>query len=388
MKSYYDSSTYMSNLKEALTSVPVLRNLGGRSLLLTGAGGLICSSIADIVITYNEGILRREAGTGAVADAGSSGVEAGDGSDTAASADAGRNDELIHLYLTGRSIERLRQRFSKYVDREYITFLEYDVTTPCILEVSADYIIHGAGNAVPGKMMSRPVDTMTANIFGTDELLRYAARVGSKRLLYISSSEVYGQKESMEPFTESEYGYVDLLSVRSCYPVAKRAAETLCVSHGAQNHVSTVIVRPGHIYGPTATETDNRISAQFAHDAAAGKALGLKSSGAQIRSYCHVLDCASAILYVLIKGEDAAAYNISNSSSIISIRQLTEYYAAAAGVPVTVGEMTEEEKRSFSPSDNLSLNSDRLEALGWRGVFDARKGTSDTIRVLRDCIED
>ena len=67
--------------------------------------------------------------------------------------------------------------------------------------------------------------------------------------------------------------------------------------------IAVSIVRPGHIYGPTATRKDNRVSTAFAYNASDGKDIIMKSDGAQIRSYCYMLDCASAILYVLLKGK-------------------------------------------------------------------------------------
>lgn len=122
-----------------------------------------------------------------------------------------------------------------------------------------------------------------------------------KRLLYVSSSEVYGNKTGNQPYKEKDYGYVDILNQRACYPSAKRAAETLCTAYGQEYGLDTVIVRPGHIYGPTITETDSRASAQFTQNAIEGEDIVMKSAGMQMRSYCYVLDCAYPILaYVKI----------------------------------------------------------------------------------------
>ena len=72
-----------------------------------------------------------------------------------------------------------------------------------------------------------PVETMLANIMGLNELLAAADKTQLKRILYISSSEVYGVNKSFEPYKEDDLGYVDILSPRSSYPSSKRAAETL-----------------------------------------------------------------------------------------------------------------------------------------------------------------
>jgi len=145
-----------------------------------------------------------------------------------------------------------------------------------------------------------------------------------------------------------------------------------------------VIVRPGHIYGPTARRQDSRVSSAFAYDAADGKDLVMKSDGAQIRSYCHALDTATAMLAVLLLGETGEAYNISNPDAICSIREMAELLAKEAGVKTSFAEPTAEEKTAFNPMNNSSLNSEKLEGLGWKGIFDAETGFAHTIRVIRE----
>ena len=62
-----------------------------------------------------------------------------------------------------------------------------------------------------------------------------------------------------------------------------------------------------------------------------GEDIILKSEGQQIRSYCHVMDCASALFYILLRGKDGEAYNIANRESILSIKELAEMIANMAG---------------------------------------------------------
>jgi nucleoside-diphosphate-sugar epimerase len=229
-----------------------------------------------------------------------------------------------------------------------------------------------------------PVDTMLSNVDGVKNLLDYAKNKKSERVLYISSSEVYGKKETMNPFSENDLGYVDLLSPRSSYPMAKRASETLCVAYSEQYGVDSVIVRPGHIYGPTATPNDTRVSSLFAYMSAKGEDIEMKGDGKQLRSYCHCLDCASAILTVLLCGEKAKAYNISNPNSIIDIMKMTEITAKAGGVKIIKAVVSDSDKRIFNPMDNSSLSSSLLESLGWSGVIGAEEGLTDTVKILRE----
>ena len=82
------------------------------------------------------------------------------------------------------------------VDRDDFSFVAYDASkTNNYIDVHADYIIHGASNASPDMIVKEPVETMLSNFLGMKYLLDYAKETGAKRLLYISSSEVYGAKD-------------------------------------------------------------------------------------------------------------------------------------------------------------------------------------------------
>jgi nucleoside-diphosphate-sugar epimerase len=148
--------------------------------------------------------------------------------------------------------------------------------------------------------------------------------------------------------------------------------------------LDTVIARPGHIYGPTITTSDNRASAQFTRNAVAGEDIVLKSAGSQLRSYCYVLDCASAILTVLINGETGNAYNISNPNSIVTISDIAKALANAANKKVVYDEMSELEKKGANMMTNSSLNSKKLEALGWSAEFSLEEGTRKTVEILKE----
>lgn len=346
----YRSNLWMSDLDESVHSLPELVTLENKSILITGATGLICSAVVDIIMRYNE---------------------------------KNKGGEIV-VFAAGRSEERFKKRFSHYIGKPYLRFVQYDATKENELDIECDYIIHGASNSSPTKYVSEAVETMIENFIGMKNLLDFARLHGVKRALYISSSEVYGKKENNLPYDEDEYGYVDLLSPRSSYAVSKRATETLCVSYASEYNLETVIVRPGHIYGPTASPKDNRVSSVWACDVAQGKDIVMKSDGAQIRSYCYCLDCASAILKVLIDGKNCHAYNISNPVAIVTIREMAQILAKNGNVALKMELPSDAEKQAFNPMSNSSLNSDSLQKLGWKGLFDAERGFGHTVKILRE----
>lgn len=345
----YDSVLWVSDLDEAAASLPELSELAGKSVMITGCTGLICSAVADVLLRWNE-----------------------------------THEGKITILAAGRNEERALARFSPYSKEAWFSFVPFDAASQGnALTLPCDYIIHGAGNASPNKIVREPVETMLSHFLGMRGLLDYARQSDATRVLCISSSEVYGRKENDRPYRTDEYGYIDLLSARNSYSVAKRAAETLCVSYYEEYGVGSVIVRPGHIYGPTASETDNRVSSAWAFDAARGTDIVMKSDGAQIRSYCYCLDAATAILKVMLRGETLRAYNISHPDSVLSIRDMAEILSKAGGVRLRMELPTEAERKGFNPMTNSSLDSTELLSLGWRGLFDAERGFSHTVEILR-----
>lgn len=345
-----ENKIWVEDLDETADHLPELKMLAGTSILITGCTGLICSAMTDLLIRWNTA-----------------------------------HDQKISILAAGRSKDKIRARFEPYQNEPWFHAVLFDAaSSENKLPTSCDYILHGAGNASPNKIMKEPVETMISNFLGVKNLLDYAGKQGIRRLLYISSSEVYGKKEGDIAYQEDEYGYIDLLNPRNSYSVGKRATETLCASYAYEYGKDSVIVRPGHIYGPTASETDNRVSSAWAFAVARGESIVMKSDGAQLRSYCYNLDCATAILTVLLKGESLQAYNISNPDSIISIRQMAEILTSTAGVPLITELPTERERKAFNPMGNSSLDSTKLQKLGWKGWFDAEKGLSHTVNILRD----
>ena len=348
----YDTKQWIEDIDTVIKVLPELDDIAGRSILITGAAGLICSSVVDILFRYND-----------------------------------THENKIQILAAGRCIERMSARFGKQVNRPDFSFVIYDASkTDNSIDVKADYILHGASNASPDMIVKEPVETMVSNFLGMKYLLDYAKETETKRILYISSSEVYGAKDGNEPYKEGEYGYIDLLKSRNSYSIGKCAAETMCVSYADEYGVESVIVRPGHIYGPTASPYDVRVGSAWVYAVAKGEDLVMKSDGSQIRSYVYSLDCASAMLKVLLSGENCHAYNISNPNSIITIRELGELLSKAGGVELKAELPTEEEKKGFNPMSNSSLEAKSLLELGWKGCFDAETGLKHTVEILRELI--
>ena len=282
------------------------------------------------------------------------------------------------VYASGRNQARAMERFKDFANDESFHFLKYDVIEPLDSDIRFDYIIHAASNGSPNFFAQKPVEVMKSNLYGLVNLMEYGLSHGMKRMLYVSSGEVYGEGDG-RVFTEDYSGYVDCTKPRSCYPSSKRAAETLCVSYVEEYGADVVIARPCHTYGPHFTEQDNRVYAQFFRNVLRGEDIVMKSTGEQFRSWCYVVDCVSALLHILLKGKCGEAYNIADEKSNISIRELAETIARIGGKKVVIDVPDADEKKGFNIVMKSIFSVGKLEGLGWKAHSSIEKGLINAI---------
>lgn len=341
------TNTYIEDLQMVSKTIKNIDMLKGKKVLVAGATGMIGSGIVDILMNLNM-----------------------------------EQDYDTTVYAASRNQRSSKKRFLRYEENSLFKFVFYDTVKELQFPKDIDFIIYAACYADPNEYNNHPVEIMMSNFLGMSKIFEYSRNNGIQRVVYISSSEIYGIKEENTPYSETDYGFVDISNPRMSYASSKRATETLCASYLKEYNIPYIIARPGHIYGPTVLDSDTKASSQFARAAKKGENIILKSKGSQIRSYCYVLDCASAILSILINGDIGEAYNISNKDSVISIRQLAEEFAKAAGVKVEFENPSMQEKQVFNPMDNSSLNSSKIERIGWSGMFSPEMGVRRTLEAI------
>lgn len=332
---------YENHMRDYMRTVD-LDFLKGKTVLITGATGLVGSAVADALCI---------------------------------------SGKKIRVLGVGRSCERAAKRFAySWFTKDNFTFVEHDVTLPLRLVDSLDFIIHAASPAYPAVFVKYPVETMTANFLGTLNLLELARKKQAK-FLFVSSGEVYGEIDKTVK-EEQDYGYIDTMHSRSCYPNSKRAAETLCVAYAEEYGVRSIVTRLSHVYGPTMTDGDNRVSSDFIRKAKNGKDLIMHSAGTTVRSYTYVLDAASGIICALQKGKSGEAYNVADENKVITIRQLAEITAEAGKVSFSIDVPDVTEKGATSITRQV-MSGAKLRELGWRCRYEFARGVRETLSSLQ-----
>jgi UDP-glucuronate decarboxylase len=188
-----------------------------------------------------------------------------------------------------------KRNISHLMQNHHFELIRHDVTEPILLEV--DRIYNLACPASPIHYQYNPVKTTKTSVMGAINMLGIAKRVRA-RILQASTSEVYGDPQ-VHPQTESYWGNVNTLGIRSCYDEGKRVAETLMMDYHRQNNVDIRIIRIFNTYGPKMAENDGRVVSNFILQALKGEDITVYGKGEQTRSFCFVSDLVEGMVRMM-----------------------------------------------------------------------------------------
>ena len=386
-----ENKLYMEDI-DRVAELPIeWEKLQGKSIMISGAIGMIGSTLIDVLMRKN-----------AVSSLG------------------------VTVIALGRSAAKAGERFAEYLGSGNFCFAECDINDRESLEegvskalkaggdarsalsdaqgtemagnagraagaaegaagVRVDYVFHAASNTHPRAYANDPIGTVVTNIIGLNNLLDFAADHGCERFLFASSNEVYGENRGdTELFDEKYCGYIDCNTMRAGYPESKRAGEALCQAYIRQKNLDVVIPRFTRSFGPRLLESDTKALSQFLHKAVAGEDIVLKSEGTQFYSYTYVCDAVAGMLYCLMRGECGEAYNIADVSCDITLRDLAKILADTAGKKVVFELPDAVEAAGYSKATKARLDSAKLQALGWKAMFDIHTGLEHTVRILKE----
>lgn len=340
---------YIKNLSEYAQYKLDWKKLSNSVVLLTGGTGLVGRYLTDLIMYKNI------------------------------------NDNLnLTIVSLCRNLEKAKGMFSEYLNSSNFKILVGDVRQKITYDGNIDYIIHAASNTYPVLYATDPVGTISTGIIGTNNLLDFGVNKKIKKFIYISSFEVYGTVNGIKEIGEEDFGFVNTTILRSCYPVSKRASESLCIAFSEQYGIDTSIVRLSRVFGPTMNLESSLATAQFIKGALSDTDIVLKSDGMQMYSYNYVGDAVMAILTVLIKGKDQEAYNVADIKFNAKLRDFASIVADTVNKKVIFDLPDEVEKKGFSNSLMSVLNSNKIKDLGWYTDKDLKYRISETIKILKN----
>lgn len=187
-----------------------------------------------------------------------------------------------------------------------------------------DYIIHTAGIASPEHYRANPLLTIDVTINVTKSLLE-RAKTDNSRMLFFSSSEIYGDPfPEFVPTNEEYRGNVSTRGPRACYDESKRLGETLCWIYQTYFNVHVCIARPFNVYGPGMMPKDYRVLPNFATQIAKKEPLKIYGSGKQTRTFCYISDAIIGFMKILLDSKTPDVFNVGNPTPEVSMIELTQ----------------------------------------------------------------
>lgn len=343
---YYEKNQYKIEIKDILKYEDMFKILKDKVVVITGTRGLIGSMLVDTIMFAN------------------------------------RSYHLnCKIYGVVRNLESARQRFAKYEGMDCFKLVLSDINKDSIPIVeNIDYLIHGASNTHPLYYSMRPIETIQTNTIGTNNVLEFASSHGCNRFIFMSSVEIYGEnKGDVDKFDENYLGYINSNTLRAGYPEGKRLGESLCQAYIKEKNLDCVILRISRAYGPGLLKEDTKALSQFISKAKHKENIILKSKGDQFYSYVYVTDVVSAILFLLAKGVKGEAYNVSGTSSDITLADLANYIAKLAGTNVMFDLPDIKEAEGYSKATKALLDTTKISDLGWNSRYSIKEGIQRTL---------
>lgn len=345
----YNSKLYKEDIQYVSQLDLPWDKLYGKSILISGATGLIGSFLVDVLMCKNQHGLN------------------------------------CKVHALSRNAQKASARFSEWKDNPNLVFISYDINKPFVRDDidNMDFVIHMASNTHPMQYSTEPISTITTNIIGLQNMLDFAVEHKAIRFVFTSSNEIYGENRGdVELFEEDYCGYINCNTLRAGYPESKRCGEALCQAYIAQRGLDVVIPRLTRSYGPTMIMNDTKAISQFIKKGIAGEDIVLKSKGTQYYSYTYVSDAVSGLLYVILKGETGETYNIADERSDIMLKDLAAAIADKSKVKVVFETPDSIEAAGYSKATKARLDGSKLKLIGWSAKYDIQQGIERTIGIL------
>jgi UDP-glucose 4-epimerase len=200
-------------------------------------------------------------------------------------------------------------------DAEFVQGNITDSKAANIAIKNADIVIHLAATLGVINTEENPIKTLDTNIFGTKNVLDACKNNNVKKIIFSSSSEIYGEPTKI-PINET-----DKVMPITNYGISKLAAEEYIKAYSKNFGITYTILRLFNIYGEK--QRSEWVMSEFVNQAIKNQEIMIHGNGSQIRAFCHVNDAVKGFEMTLKKGNNDT-FNIGNDTEPISIKELAE----------------------------------------------------------------
>jgi len=254
------------------------------------------------------------------------------------------------------------------IEHENLYFINKSIMDNLTEDIKgSDIVYHFAAILGVDNSDNKPLETMKINLEGSVNVFKSVMEAGVKRVMYVSSSEVYGEPRELPIKEDSVKGPV------STYGVSKLAAEIYAKAYTREFGTDMRIVRFFNVYGPR--QSNNFVIPIFINKALENKPLKVFGDGSQTRCFTYVEDAVNGILTVVEKGKKGEAYNIGNNkpTTILELAQIIKDLTESKEeiIKEDYGEKTRLKEREI---EYRIPDISKMKALGWEPKTMVREG--------------
>ena len=271
-----------------------------------------------------------------------------------------------------------KRNISHLIGKPNFELIRHDLVQPIFLEV--DQIYNFACPASPVHYQYNPVKTVKTSVMGTINMLGLAKRLKAK-ILQASTSEVYGDPQQ-HPQTESYWGHVNPIGMRSCYDEGKRVAETLMMDYHRQNKVDVKIIRIFNTYGPRMAVSDGRVVSNFIVQALRNEPITIYGNGEHTRSFCYATDLIDGCFRMMNSENFTGPVNLGNPREF-TISELAELTLKMTGSKSKLVHKPLPKDDPTRRRPDISLAQSKL---GWQPKVHLEEGLTKTVDYFRGMI--
>jgi len=194
-------------------------------------------------------------------------------------------------------------------------------------------VLHLASIAGVSSHYENPYRTLETNLIGTHNILTVSKFCKIEKLVYFSTSEVYGDC-AYDADEECGFNAGSINDFRWSYSISKLASESLVLRYAELNDFKAYVVRPFNIYGPR--QLGEGAIGNFIRAIISNKPMRIYNKGISIRAWCYVSDCVNMLIRLLDSNLNSQVFNVGNPNATQSTYGLARLINQALDLDIQI----------------------------------------------------
>ncbi|MDX9971465.1 MAG: dTDP-glucose 4,6-dehydratase [FCB group bacterium] len=255
------------------------------------------------------------------------------------------------------------------------TFVQGDIADfAAVREAMADCdaVVNFAAETHVDRSILGAAEFIDTDVKGVHNLLEAARELGTKRVLLVSTDEVYGS------IPEGSFKETDPMGPRNPYSASKAGGELMGMAYFHTFNLPVIITRGSNTYGPY--QYPEKVLPLFVTNAIDDEPLPLYGDGKQVRDWLYVTDHCSGIDTALRKGEPGQVYNVAGGNereNIVLTHTILKLVGKGENLIKPISDRPGHDRR-------YSIDSSKLRTLGWTPSMNWDEGMAQTVAWYRD----